>query len=29
MNQELKLRPLEREDLKVVHELKNNAHIMS
>ena len=29
MNQELKLRPLEREDLKFVHELNNNAHIMS
>ncbi|EJP86745.1 spermidine N1-acetyltransferase [Bacillus cereus] len=29
MSQELKLRPLEREDLKFVHELNNNARIMS
>ncbi|SCC66283.1 spermidine N1-acetyltransferase [Bacillus sp. N5-665] len=29
MSQELKLRPLEREDLKFVHELNNNAHIRS
>ena len=29
MSQELKLRPLEREDLKFVHQLNNNAHIMS
>lgn len=29
MSQEPKLRPLEREDLKFVHELNNNAHIMS
>src|SRR6476620_2933749 len=29
MSQELKLRPLEREDLKFVHELNNNANIMS
>ncbi len=29
MNKELKLRPLEREDLKFVHELNNDANIMS
>src|SRR6478735_7353789 len=29
MNKELKLRPLEREDLKFVHKLNINANIMS
>ncbi|MFD6442743.1 spermidine N1-acetyltransferase [Peribacillus sp. NPDC060186] len=29
MSEELRLRPLEREDLKFVHELNNDANIMS
>lgn len=29
MSEELRLRPLEREDLKFVHEINNNANIMS
>ncbi|SFH61039.1 Acetyltransferase (GNAT) domain-containing protein [Priestia megaterium] len=29
MHEKLKLRSLEREDLKFVHELNNDAHIMS
>lgn len=29
MSAELKLRPLEREDLQFVHELNNNANIIS